>query len=273
MTGTVREPSSYEVEPEAAARAAAQASASCRSEVAAALVAGEQREGRCSGESERVAAQLLRAEPRRSFGIRERVTVGLSGMSLVLSEVHGCRRWPLRAPGRAGLDVGSADAAGCRVRRYEGPLTISVIADGGEVVPVTTVRTDADGQAEVVFTEIDALLRARGRGGLFAFATLAVGERGWAARLDLRDLRAELAGWHATWVGRGRGAPGLFVALHPDDKATATLRVRALEATLRRQADDVAAVERGELSPRRFLERHAWSPFRSKVEQIEEARR
>lgn len=273
VAGTAREPRSLEVGPQEAATAAERASASCRSEVAAALGAGEQREGRCSAEGERIAGQLLAAGPRRSFGMRERQTVGLSGVSLVLSEAYGCRRWPLRAPGRTGLDMGSAHAAGCKVRRYEGPLTISVIAEGGEVVPVSTVRADVDGQAEVVFTELDALLRARGRGGLFAFATLAVGAQGWAARLDLRDLRAQLAGWHATWVGRGRGAPGLFVALHPQESATGTLRVRALEATLRRQADDVAAVERGELSPRRFLERHTWSPYRSKVEQIEEARR
>ena len=39
----------------------------------------------------------------------------------------------------------------------------------------------------------------------------------------------------------------------------------ALTASLRRQEADLRAVQRGELTPRRFLERHAWSPYRQLV--------
>lgn len=267
--GSSREPSPSEVDPERVARAAAQAPAACQDEIAAALAAGERRDGGCSAQRDRVAQQLLGSSPRRTFGMIERQTVRLSGVTLVLSYAHHCERWPLRTPGTTTLDVGAARRAGCSVRRYEGSLTIGVVAADGARVPVTTIRADVDGKAELRFTEIDALLRARGRGGLMAFAALEVGAQGWAGRLDLGQLHAQLAGWHATWVGRGRGSPGLFVALHPDEVATSTLRVRALEASLRRQADDAAAVERGELSARRFLERHTWSPYRSKVEQFE----
>lgn len=262
------EPSRSEVDAQRTAAAVARVPEACRGEVAAALGAGEWRDGGCTGERERVAQQLVASRPRPSFGIIERQTVHLSGVALVLSQAHHCRRWPLRAAGRATLDVGVALAAGCRVRRYEGSLTVAVATASGEVVPVTTLRTDADGKAQVVFAELDALLRARGHDGLFAFAQLVVGAQAWAGRLDLRELGGQLAGWHATWVGRGRGSPALFIALHPDDGAAAELRVRALEATLQRQADDMAAVERGELSARRFLERHAWSPYRSRVERL-----
>lgn len=268
LPGSTREPSRSEVDAERTASAVGQVPADCRSEVAAALEAGEQREGSCSAQRDRAARQALASGPRRSFGMIDRQTVRLSGVALVLSQAHHCRRWPLRAAGQATLDVGAARAAGCAVRRYEGPLAVGVVSADGELVPVSTVRTDMDGKVEVVFAEIDALLRARGRDGLFSFAALALGAGAWAGRLDLGEVRGQLAGWHATWVERGRGSPGLFIALHPNDEAASAARVRALEATLRRHADDMAAVERGELTARRFLERHVWSPYRSRVERL-----
>lgn len=254
------------------AAAAAQVPASCRAEVVAGLAAGEQRDAGCAAQQARVTQKLLASGRQRSFGMVERQTVRLASVGLVLSQAHHCRRWPLRGRGERTLDVGAARAAGCSVRRYSGPLAIGVTTAGGTVLPVLTARADEDGRVEVKLAEVDALLRARGQGGLLTFAQLVLGAQGWAGQVDLHELRTQLAGWHATWVGRGRGSPGLFVALHADDGGAATLRVRALEATLERQADDMAAVERGELSARRFLERHAWSPYRSQVERLEDER-
>lgn len=262
-----REPARGEIDPQAAAAAVSRMPAQCRDEVAAALAAGEQRQGPCAIQGMRAAEEILARAKQRSFGMVERQTVRLASVALVLSQAHHCRRWPLRAAGEVALDVGAVRAAGCSVRRYVGPLQVAVAASDGGVLPVMTVRTDDDGHIEVVFAELDALLRTRGQGGLFSFAELVIGAQGWAARVALPELQAQLAEWHATWIGRGRGSPGLFVALHPDDAATTTMRTRALEATVKRQADDAAAVERGELSARRFLERHVWSPYRSVVEQ------
>lgn len=249
------------------AAAAARVPESCREAVAAALTAGEQLAGPCATTQIRAAQEVLAATRQRSFGIVDRTTVRLASMSLVLSQARFCRRWPLRAPGQASLDVGAAGLAGCNVRRYVGPLSVSVTASDGTILPVLTVRSDEDGQSEVSFAEVDALLRARGRGGLGSFATLQVGRGGWAAQVDLPELRTQLAQWHATWIGRGRGSPALFAALHPESEAASGMRTRALEASLKRQAEDAAAVDRGELSARRFLERHVWSPYRSLIEQ------
>ncbi|WAS94029.1 hypothetical protein [Nannocystis punicea] len=267
LGGRSREPGRSEVDPQVTAAVAARVPESCRAEVAAALTAGEQLTTPCAEPLSRAADEALAAGRQRSFGIVDRTTVHLASMGLVLSKAYLCRRRPLRAPGQTSLDVGAARYAGCVVRRYAGPLTISVASTEGTVLPVMTVRSDEDGRVEVSFAEVDALLRARGRGGLSPYATLLVGRDGWAGRVDLTQLRAQLADWHATWVGRGRGSPALFAALHPEAEAAAGMRTRALEASLKRQAEDAAAVERGELSPRRFLERHVWSPYRSVVEQ------
>jgi hypothetical protein len=263
-----REPSPPELEPAAIAAAARRVPEPCRAAVTAALTAGEQLAGGCAAHGQRAAEEALAQGPRRSFGMVERATVRLASVGLVLLHAHHCRRWPLRASGEPALYVGAARAAGCGVRRYVGPLTVSVATADGAATRVMTVHTDGDGQVEVNFMEVDALLRARGYEGLYSFAELQVGAGGWAARVALPELRAQLAEWHAAWVGRGRGSPGLFVALHPESAAAATMRTRALEATLKRQAEDAAAVERGELPARRFLERHMWSPYRSLVEQV-----
>jgi len=267
LGGRAREPVRSEVDPRTSAAVVARLPAACRSEVAAALTAGEQLAGSCAAIRDRAAQEVLAEGQARSFGMVERTTIRLASVALVVSQAHLCRRWPLRAAGQSELDVGAARAAGCSVRRYHGPLSIAVRERDGTVLPVMTVRSDDDGRAEVMFAEVDALLRARGRGGLMTFSALLVGADAWAAHVELPELRAQLAEWHATWIGRGRGTPGLFAALHPEDGAAAQMRVRALEATVQRQADDAAAVDRGELSARRFLERHVWSPYRSLVEQ------
>ncbi|MDC0718684.1 hypothetical protein [Nannocystis bainbridge] len=267
LGGRSREPGRNEVDPRVMAVVTARTSEPCRAALTTALAAGEQVTGTCAVMQTRAAQEALAATRQRSFGIVDRATVRLASMTLVLSQAHLCRRWPLRTPGQGSLDVGGARLAGCNVRRYVGPVAVAVAAADGSVVQVMTVRSDEDGQAEVSFAEVDALLRARGRGGLGSFAELQVGREAWAARVELPALRTQLAEWHAAWVGLGRGSPGLFAALHPEDEAASGMRTRALEASLKRQAEDAAAVERGELSARRFLERHVWSPYRSLVEQ------
>ncbi|MFY0537079.1 hypothetical protein [Nannocystis pusilla] len=160
-----REPVRGEVDPQVTAAVAARVPESCRAAVAAAMTAGEQLAGQCATTQSRAAQEVLAATRQRSFGIVDRTTVRLASMGLVLSQAHLCRRWPLRAPGQASLDVGAARLAGCNVRRYVGPLAVTVRASDGTSLPVMTVRSDQDGQAEVSFAEVDALLRARGRGG------------------------------------------------------------------------------------------------------------
>ncbi len=214
------------------------------------------------------AARLIkRARHRVAFGIVERETVRLSGVSFVLSVARRCERWPLRSGGQAALDIGAAEAASCRVRRYDGPLAVSVRWRDGSVEPVLSMKVGQNGQIEVVFAEIEASLRARRRPGLVDAAAVLFGAGAWAGQVEVETLGREAADWHAAWVSRGRGLPALFGSLHPEHPASATMRVLALEAALRRQAADAEAVRRGTLSRRRFLERHAWSPYRSLVEE------
>ncbi|MCY1056986.1 hypothetical protein [Nannocystis sp. SCPEA4] len=265
--GRSREPARSEVDPQTTAAVVARVPEGCRAEVAAALTAGEDMAGSCAVMRDRAAQEALARRRLRVFGMVERTTVRLASVALVVSQAYLCRRWPLRNAGESALEIGPARAAGCTVRRYRGPLTISVREANGAVLPVMTARSDDDGYIEVMFADIDSLLRARGRGGLMTFTELQVGRDGWAVRVKLPELQVQLAEWHATWIEQGRGSPGLFAALHPQDGAAAQMRVRALEATVQRQAADAAAVERGELSARRFLERHVWSPYRSLVEQ------
>lgn len=241
--------------------------AACRDAVAAALRAGLAGVGGdCAAHFWRVTERLIaEARPRPVFGIVERTTVRLARVVLVLSEAHHCQRWPLREPRQPALDAGAAFAAGCRVRRYHGPLAIAVVDPEGRERSLLAARTDADGRVEISLADLDARLRAGGRPGLSSHAELVLGDQGWAGRIDLKQLRAQLADWHLEWIKRGRGSPALFSALHPEHPGAAAMRTLALEATVQRHEADVRAVERGELSPRAFLERHAWSPFRSLV--------
>lgn len=267
--GRAREPSRTEVAAAAAAVALAGVPEPCRSEIAAELRAGQRASTAetCAAERRR-ASERLPAKGRR-FGIVERRTVRLSGITLVLSEAHRCERWPLRGADRADLELGTAIASGCQIRRYRGTVRVAVIGSEGASTPVITLRADDDGQLEVEFAELDGLLRVRGLGGLMSQQALVIGEGEWVGRVDLAAVRAQLADWHLTWIGRGRGVPALFTALHPDHPGVAVTRARGLEATLRRQADDAEAVKRGVLTPRRFLERHAWSPYRALIMGLE----
>jgi hypothetical protein len=269
--GRAREPIRTEVAAAAADVAVAATPEPCRSEIAGELRAGQRASTAetCAMERRRASEGLLAKGRRPVFGIVERRTVRLSGITLVLSEAHRCERWPLRGADRADLEPGTAISAGCQIRRYRGKVSVAVVGGDGAIAPVITLRTDDDGQLEVEFAELDGLLRVRGLGGLMSQQALVIGEGEWVGRVDLAAVRAQLADWHLTWVGRGRGVPALFTALHPEHPGAAVTRARALEATLRRQADDAEAVKRGVLTPRRFLERHTWSPYRALIVGLE----
>ena len=88
---------------------------------------------------------------------------------------------------------------------------------------------------------------------------------GWAGSVDLVAVRAQLADWHAAAVQRGRGVPALMIVRHPEHVSAARIRGVALADSVHRQEADYHAVQRGELAPYRFLERHAWSPYRHLV--------
>lgn len=265
--GRTREPGRTEIPAAIAAASAAAVPEACRAAISAELEAGARSSATppaCAEHREPAAARVARTLRPPTFGIVEEERASLAGVRLVLSVAHACPRWPIRAAGEATLAIGAAVSAGCRVRRYHGPLVLEVVAVDGRRVEVAR-ETDIDGNLEVRFAELDARLRASGRAPLLEHATLELGAAGWAGIVDLQGLRAQLADWHLVWIARGRGSPGLFAALHPDHAEAQTMRVRALESALKRQERDARRVERGELSVRQFLERHAWSPYRSLV--------
>lgn len=142
----------------------------------------------------------------------------------------------------------------------------AVAPDGTRWLDVFEIESDVDGRVTLDFAELDAALRSRGMPSLDAFVRLELGNRGWAGVLDLGRMREFIADWHFEWVRRGRGAPGLFVARHPEHERAGAARALAVEGILARQERDYLAVARGELLPREFLWRYAWSPYRRSVE-------
>jgi hypothetical protein len=193
--------------------------------------------------------------------------IDLAGVHLVVSSARRCRRWPLRSPGRTVLELPDARAARCSVRRYEGRIRISTIApDGARWLDVLEIESDVDGRVTLDFAALDVALRSRGMPPLDAFAAVEIGTNGWAGILDLGRMRGFIANWHFEWVRRGRGAPGLFVVRHPGHERAGAARALAVEGVLARQERDYLAVARGELLPREFLWRYAWSPYRRSVE-------
>ncbi|MBK9753261.1 MAG: hypothetical protein IPO88_07085 [Nannocystis sp.] len=248
-------------------RAAVQELASpCREQVAAELRRGEVDAGvQCEVERRLALRRQLRGgRSLVGFGLVERATAGLAGLSLLLSEARGCARWPLRLPGREALGLFEAKAAGCWIRRYTGPLTVAgVLPDGGRVVAL--VVEVVEGHLELDLARIAVSLDRRGLPDLDAFVRLELGADGWAGSLDLVVQRARLADWHVASVQRGRGVAALCSVRHPEHRQADVVRTLALTASLRRQEADLRAVQRGELTPRRFLERHAWSPYRQLV--------
>jgi len=233
---------------------------------------GELRRGEVSAgpgcELERQTAQRRQhqlARGRFGFGLLERATPGLGEVSLLVSEGRGCTMWPLRQPGRASLGLYEVKKAGCWVRRYTGPLAIAGVLPDGRTVPAIAVVQVREGRARIDLTRLAVDLDRRGLAGLDGFVRLELGVGGWAGDVDLVAMRASLADHHAAAVQRGRGVAALLPVRHPDHPRADRVRALALKATLERQDADFKAVERGELSPHRFLERHAWSPYRRLV--------
>lgn len=256
------------------APAAGPADAGCAAIVARELQAGELVAAeRCEAERREAQRQRLRAasRPRPAFGLVERTRGGVTKVLLVVSEARGCTGWPLRLPGRRVLGLYEAKAAGCWVRRYSGPVTLSgVLADGRRVAGVHSARADGDGRVELDLLQVDASLRRRGQPGLDAYVRLEIGKDAWAGVVDLATMRAQLADHHAAWVQRGRGVPALMVVRHPEHASADKIRALALEAALRRQEIDFKRVKRGEMTARRFRERYPVSPYRQLLQEKSE---
>ena len=202
---------------------------------------------------------------RVGFGLLERSTSSLGQVSLLVSEGLGCAIWPLRQPDRPSLGLYEIKRAGCWVRRYTGPLSVAgVLPDGRRVAGVEVLQV-REGRAQLDLTRLAVSLDRRGLAGLDGFVRLELGTDGWAGSVDLVAVRAGLADFHASSVQRGRGVAALLPVRHPDHPAANRVRALALKTALERQDADFKAVERGDLSPHRFLERHAWSPYRRLV--------
>lgn len=269
-------PRSTTSEPGAAARAASRAEPGepCRAWVTRDLTAGVrhrgEREALCASAREAAQRRLLRSGgPRPTFGVVERRIDESTGVTLLLSVASRCWRWPLRAEGRTSPSVREAVDEGCKVRRYTGPVAVTVVDEAGARAPAIVGQADAAGRLTIDFAAVDGALRVAGRLPLLAWSRLEIGAGGWGGSVDLAVLRAAAAERHADAVRRGRGVPALFVVAHADHPEADAVRLLAAEAQVRRQGADYQAVVDGRFPPRRFLERHAISRFRQAVEALE----
>lgn len=239
----------------------------CAEQVHAELVAGQRRNDACAPDREAVGRALVRR--RDAFGFVEWREVNLTALRLVLGVAQRCRQWPLRSPTRDVLRRTDVDAAGCRLRRHQGEVSLVFVdREGGRHEPLSPVRTDRDGRVELEFAALDRGLRALGAGTLDEYARLELGDAGWAGHVDLEELLRLRADGYLSWLRRGLGTPGLFAIRHPEHPGADDARVLAIEATLARQARDLERVEAGELSPRAFLDRHPRSPYQRRVEAL-----
>ena len=239
----------------------------CRSQVAAELRAGQIAAATCERERRLAQHQQLRGHrSREGFGLVERSRLELGRLALILSEARGCRMWPLRGIGRPVLGIADARASGCWVRRYRGSLELTgVTADGRRMPRLVVLEVDDEGRVEVDLGRLAIDLARRDGVDFDALIRLELGADGWAGSVDLVAVRASLTDWHASSVQRGRGVPALLVVRHPEHASAGRLRGLALADSLHRQEEDFKAVQRGSLAPHRFLERHAWSPYRHLV--------
>jgi hypothetical protein len=251
------------VEPEALRAALGHASGACREPLRDAFERGEK--GKACAEERSAVGKVLSKKTRERFGLVDQRRVDLRGVSMVVVEANACRDWPLRAPGYAVLTRPDAYQAGCRLRRYSGPLEVTALEPDGTSYPGIIELTAREGIVRLSFAEADAVVRAHGFSGLDAFSSLELGRGAWAGSVNLDRLREFLGLWHFVWVVRGRGSPGLFAALHPQHPRVGDAHALSVEMSLARQERDYLAVARGELSARRFLERYVWSPYRRSV--------
>lgn len=235
------------------------------------LVEGQRRGDGCGRDREALGRAMVRA--RDAFGFVERREVNLVTLRLVLGVARRCRQWPLRSPARDVLRRTDVDGAGCRLRRYQGEVSLVFVdREGRRHEPLPPVRTDRDGRVELEFAALDRGLRALGAGSLDDYARIELGDESWAGHVDLAQLLRFRADWYLTWVRRGRGTPGLFVVRHPGHPEVDEARTLAAEALLDRQAHDFERVAAGELSAQAFLDRHPRSPYQRRVEALLRAR-
>jgi hypothetical protein len=257
----------------AMAEAAPEAPERCREVVRRELELGHELPdasmGGCGPIREQVRQRLARRREARPFGVVDHRHVDLVRIRLRLSTAGGCRDWPMRRPTSSSLSAADATRSGCRLRPYRGDLTVTVVSDARSLtLDQLELRSDRDGYVELIFADLDATLRAIDAGTLDDYARLELGGDAWAGAIDLERWRAVLAEVHFRWVERGRGSPALFHHRHGDRRRGEDAHALAVEARLVRQEEDLALVEEGLLTPRAFIERHVWSPFRRVVERM-----
>ncbi len=246
------------------------ASSSCRGSLLLELAQGRSAVQGCAADRVRLGRALARRSG-RSFGFVERREVTLAQLRLVLGEALRCKHWPLRAAGREVLDPRDVDGAGCRKRRYEGPIAVTVRAADGRALTLPPVFAGRDGNATIDFAEVDAHVRLAGGGTLGKWTSIELGHDGWAGHVDLVRLRGFRADWHRRWVATGRGVPGLFVVGHPDHADVDDVQALATEARAQRQQADYEAVRAGSLTAAEFRLRYPWSPFHRALRDVPSA--
>ena len=237
----------------------------CRETVREELRQGQRHGTGCAQDREAIGRAAVRA--RDVFGFVERQEVDLSRLRLTLGWAKRCRQWPLRHPERDVLRRTDVDAAGCRLGRYEGPLSLAFVDhQGRRHQPLEPVYADRDGHLTLRFAAVDRTLRALGAGSLDDFSRIELGDGAWAGYVDLDQLLRFRADWHLSWVSRGRGTPGLFAVRHPEHPGSSEARTMAAEAQLARQLRDYERVQTGELPARAYFDRHVRSPYHRQLE-------
>lgn len=239
----------------------------CTDKVAAELSAGQRGSG-CGEASDAARRALVRRKD--AFGFVERQRVDLVALRSVLGLAIRCRRWPLRTRERNVLRHNDAAAAGCRLRRYQGEVSLTFVdSEGVRSQPLPPVSADRDGRLTLRFAELDRGLRAVGAGSLDDYQRVELGLDGWAGQVDLQRLLGFRAQWHHVWIRQGRGLPGLFAVRHPDHPGADEARELAADAELARQHRDVERVEAQTMPARAFVDRYPWSPFVDDVRAVE----
>ncbi len=237
----------------------------CREQVREELRRGRKASSGCAQDREQIGRAAVRARDR--FGFVERQQVELSELRLTLGWARRCRQWPLRQPERDVLRRTDVDAAGCRLGRYEGPVSLVFIDHQGRPHrPLGPVHTDREGRVTLSFAVLDRSLRALDAGSLDDYARIELGDAAWAGHVDLEQLLRFRADWHLTWVSQGRGTPGLFAVRHPEHPGAGEARTMAAEAQLARQLRDYERVRAGELPARAFFDRHVRSPYHRQLQ-------
>lgn len=204
------------------------------------------------------------APPEVGWGVIAYRRVGVTAARFTLESARRCKRVPEPVGRDVVLDA-DAQRVGCRLRPWHGQVSLALRDASGQWIDLPPMRSDRDGQLELRFADLDDALRVSDAGRLGDYVALRVGRGGWAGTYDLERLRGVQADVHAWWIGRGRGVPALFTVLHPSHPRARAIGELAVEARLARQEQDFAAIERGELLPSEFLDRHVWSPLRVRV--------